>query len=31
MRLAPDTFLFFKKVLHEVEASGLQRSFNIFR
>ena len=29
--LVPDLFLFFKKDLHEVEANGLQLSFNIFR
>ena len=26
----PDLFLFFKKALYEVEASGLQLSFDIF-
>ena len=26
----PDLFLFFKKALYEVKASGLQVSFNIF-
>ena len=26
----PDLFLFFKKALYEVKASGLQLSFNIF-
>ena len=30
-RLVPDLFLFFKKALYEVKASGLQLSFNIFR
>ena len=30
-RLVPDFFLFFKKALFEVKASGLQLSFNIFR
>ena len=30
-RLVPDLFLFFKKPLYEVEAIGLQLSFNIFR
>ena len=30
-RLVPDLILFFKKALYEVKASGLQRSFNIFR
>ena len=30
-KLVPDLFLFFKKALHEVKASGLQLSFNIFR
>ena len=29
-RLVPDLFLFFKKALYEVKASGLQLSFNIF-
>ena len=29
-RLVPDLLLFFKKVLNEVKASGLQYSFNIF-
>ena len=29
--LVPDHFLFFKKALYEVKASGLQLSFNIFR
>ena len=29
-RLVPDLFLVFKKVLHEVKASGLQLRFNIF-
>ena len=29
-RLVPDLFLFFKKALHEIKASGLQLSFNIF-
>ena len=28
-RLVPDHFLFFKKALNEVKASGLQLSFNI--
>ena len=30
-RLVPDLFLFFKKVLYEVKATGLQLSFNHFR
>ena len=30
-RLVPDLFLFFKKALYEVKASGLQHSFNHFR
>ena len=30
-RLVPDLFLFFKKVLYKVKASGLQLSFNILR
>ena len=30
-RLVPDLFLFFKKALYEVKASGLQLSFNRFR
>ena len=30
-KLVPELFLFFKKVLYEVKASGLQLSFNIFR
>ena len=29
-RLVSDLFLFFKKVLYEVIASGLQLSFNVF-
>ena len=29
-RLVSDLFLFFKRALHEVKASGLQLSFNIF-
>ena len=29
--VAPDHFLFFKKALYEVKASGLQHSFNHFR
>ena len=29
-RLVPHLFLFFKKTLYEVKASGLQLSFNIF-
>ena len=29
-RLVPDHFLFFKKALYEVKASGLQLSFNMF-
>ena len=29
--LVPDLFLFLKKALDEVKASGLQLSFNIFR
>ena len=28
-RLVPDLFLFFKKALYEVKASGLQLHFNI--
>ena len=31
VRLVSDHFLFFKKVLPEVKASGMQLSFNIFR
>ena len=30
-RLVPGLFLFFKKTLYEVKASGLQLSFNIFQ
>ena len=30
VRLVPDLFLLCKKALHEVKASGLQLSFNIF-
>ena len=30
-RLVPDLFLFFKNVLYQGKASGLQLSFNIFR
>ena len=30
VRPVPNLFLFFKKVLYEVKASGLQLSFNIF-
>ena len=30
-RLVPDLFLFFKKALYQVKASGLQVSFNIFQ
>ena len=30
-RLVLDLFLFFRKALYEVKASGLQLSFNIFR
>ena len=30
-RPVPDLFLFFKKALYEVNASGLPRNFNIFR
>ena len=30
-KLVLDLFLFFKKALHEVKASGLQLSFVIFR
>ena len=30
-RLVPDLFLFFKKALYEVNASGLKLSFNQFR
>ena len=29
-RLVPDFFLLFNKALHQVKASGLQLSFNIF-
>ena len=29
--LVPDFLLLFKKALHEVKASGLQLSFNVFR
>ena len=29
-RLVPDLFSFFEKALHEVKASGLHLSFNIF-
>ena len=29
-RLVPELFLFFKKALYEVNASGMQPSFNIF-
>ena len=29
-RLVPDLFLFYKKTLYEVKASGLQPSFDIF-
>ena len=31
VKLVPDIFLFFKKALYEVEASGLQLCFNIFQ
>ena len=31
VKLVPDPFLFFKKALYEVNASGLQLSFNQFR
>ena len=30
-RLVPELFLFYRKALCEVKASGLQLSFNIFR
>ena len=30
-RLVPDLFLFFKKALYKVNASGLQLEFTIFR
>ena len=30
-RLVPDLFLFVKKALYEVKASGLQLCFNIFQ
>ena len=30
-RLVPDVFLFSRKALHQVKASGLQLSFNKFR
>ena len=30
-RLVPDLFLFFRKALYEVKASGLELSFSIFR
>ena len=30
-RLVPDFFLFFKKALYEIAASGLYLSLNIFR
>ena len=30
-RLVPDHFLFFKKALYKVKASGLQIGFNIFQ
>ena len=30
-KLVPDRFLFFKKALHQVKASGLQLDFTIFR
>ena len=29
-RLVPDLFVFLKKALYEVKASGLKHSFNIF-
>ena len=29
--LVPDLFLFFKKALYEVKATGQQRSFNMFQ
>ena len=29
--LVPDLFLFFKKALYEVKASGMQLNFNMFR
>ena len=30
-KVVPDIFLFIKKALYEVKASGLQLTFNIFR
>ena len=30
-RQVPDLFLFFKKALYQLKASGLQLSFNIYR
>ena len=30
-RLVPDLFLFFKKVLYKVKASGLQLGFTVFQ
>ena len=30
-RLVPELFLFFKKALYELKASGLQLNFNIFQ
>ena len=30
-KLVPDRFLFFKKALYQVKASGLQLDFTIFR
>ena len=30
-RLVPDFFLYFRKALHEVKASDVQLSFNVFR
>ena len=30
-RLVPDLFLFFKKALYDVKASGLQLSYNVFQ
>ena len=31
VRLVPDLFSFFRKILYEVKANGLEVSFNIFR
>ena len=30
-RLVPDFFVFFKNAEHEIKATGMQLSFNIFR